>query len=126
RMSRLRFVLGFVISAVFLWLALKDQDLSKVWDTLSHANYFWIIPGILTYFLAVLARTWRWHYMLRSIKPVSLRMLFPIVAIGYMGNNIYPARAGVLLRAYVLKNRAVMSLYCSLVWVFAVLYFIIL
>src|SRR5438552_7287527 len=113
-MSRLRFVLGFVISAVFLWLALKDQDLSKVWDTLSHANYFWIIPGILTYFLAVLARTWRWHYMLRSIKPVSLRMLFPVVTIGYMGNNIYPARAGEVLRAYVLKKRAGVPMSASL------------
>src|SRR5436190_18317968 len=113
-MSRLRFVLGFVISAVFLWLALKDQDLSKVWDTLSHANYFWIIPGVLTYFLAVLARTWRWHYMLRSIKPVSLRMLFPIVTIGYMGNNIYPARAGEVLRAYVLKKRAGVPMSASL------------
>jgi uncharacterized protein (TIRG00374 family) len=30
--------------------------------------------------------------------------MFPIVAIGYMGNNIYPARAGELLRAYVLRK----------------------
>jgi uncharacterized protein (TIRG00374 family) len=31
--------------------------------------------------------------------------MFPIVAIGYMGNNIYPARAGEVLRAYVLQRR---------------------
>jgi uncharacterized protein (TIRG00374 family) len=31
--------------------------------------------------------------------------MFPIVAIGYMGNNIYPARAGEVLRAYVLRRR---------------------
>jgi uncharacterized protein (TIRG00374 family) len=31
--------------------------------------------------------------------------MIPIVAIGYMGNNIYPARAGELLRAVVLKRR---------------------
>jgi hypothetical protein len=30
--------------------------------------------------------------------------LFPITAIGYMGNNIYPARAGEVLRAVVLKK----------------------
>jgi uncharacterized protein (TIRG00374 family) len=31
--------------------------------------------------------------------------MFPIVTIGYMGNNIYPARAGELLRAYVLRRK---------------------
>ena len=30
--------------------------------------------------------------------------MFPIVCIGYMGNNIYPARAGEVLRAYVLRR----------------------
>ncbi len=113
-MSRLRFALGLIISAVFLWIALQGQALADVWDTLTHANYIWIIPGILTYFLAVLARTWRWHYMLRSIKPVSLRTLFPIVTIGYMGNNIYPARAGEVLRSYVLKKRAAVPMSASL------------
>jgi glycosyltransferase 2 family protein len=113
-MSRLRFVFGIAISAVFLWVALQGQDLTHVWDTLTHANYIWIVPGILTYFLAVLARTWRWHYMLRSIKHVSLRTLFPVVTIGYMGNNIYPARAGEVLRAYVLKKRAGVPMSASL------------
>ena len=113
-MSRLRFALGIVVSAVFLYVALQGQDLSNVWDTLVHANYIWIIPGIGVYFLAVLARTWRWHYMLRAIKPVPLRTLFPIVTIGYMGNNIYPARAGEVLRAYVLKKRAGVPMSASL------------
>src|SRR5512143_1632744 len=103
-MARLRLALGIVISAIFLYIALQGQDLGNVWATLTHANYFWIIPGIATYFLAVVARTWRWHYLLRSIKPVSMQTLFPIVTIGYMGNNIYPARAGEVLRAYVLRR----------------------
>ncbi len=113
-MSRLRFALGLIISAIFLYIALQGQNLSTVWDTLIHANYIWIIPGIGAYFLAVLARTWRWHYLLRSVKPVSLRTLFPIVAIGYMGNNIYPARAGEVLRASVLKSRASVPMSASL------------
>jgi uncharacterized protein (TIRG00374 family) len=31
--------------------------------------------------------------------------MFPITTIGYMGNNIYPARAGEVLRAVILKRR---------------------
>jgi glycosyltransferase 2 family protein len=113
-MARLRLALGIVISAIFLYIALQGQDLGNVWSTLAHANYFWIIPGIATYFLAVVARTWRWHYLLRSIKPVSMQTLFPIVTIGYMGNNIYPARAGEVLRSYILKKRVGVPMSASL------------
>jgi uncharacterized protein (TIRG00374 family) len=42
--------------------------------------------------------------MLRPIKAVPLVRLFPVVCIGYMGNNIFPARIGELLRAFVLKS----------------------
>jgi glycosyltransferase 2 family protein len=60
---------------------------------------------VLVYFGAVWARTWRWHYMLRHLKPIPTGRLFPVVVIGYMGNNVYPARAGELLRSYVLRRR---------------------
>ena len=40
--------------------------------------------------------------------------MFPIVAIGYMGNNIYPARAGEILRAVILKRKEGISISASL------------
>jgi uncharacterized protein (TIRG00374 family) len=59
----------------------------------------------MVYFVGVWARAWRWHYLLRPLKPIPTQRMFPIVTIGYMGNNIYPARAGELLRAYVLRRK---------------------
>ncbi len=100
-----KFWLGVVVSIVFLALALRGLDLAGFWTTVRQANYWWLIPGIAIYFGAVWARTWRWHYMLRHIKQIGLLRLFPIVVIGYMGNNVYPARAGELLRSYVLKRK---------------------
>ena len=40
--------------------------------------------------------------------------MFPITTIGYMGNNIYPARAGEVLRAVILKRREGVSVSASL------------
>ena len=40
--------------------------------------------------------------------------MFPIVTIGYMGNNIYPARAGEVLRAYVLRREQGVPISASL------------
>ena len=78
------------------------------------ANYLWLIPGVIAYFLGVIVRTWRWHYMLRPLKKISTWKMFPVVAIGYMGNNIYPARAGEVLRAYVLRKREGVPISASL------------
>ena len=85
-----------------------------MWNVIKSANYWWLIPAILVYFIAVWARAWRWHYLLRPIKKISTVTMFPIVCIGYMGNNIYPARAGELLRAYVLKKREGVQISASL------------
>lgn len=113
-MKRWQFWLGVVISAIFLWLALRGLHLQSVWDSLRGANYWWLIPGVAAYFLGVWARAWRWHYLLRPLKRVRTATMFPIVAIGYMGNNIYPARAGEVLRAYVLRRREHVPISASL------------
>ncbi|MEX2161152.1 MAG: lysylphosphatidylglycerol synthase transmembrane domain-containing protein [Anaerolineales bacterium] len=104
-MKRWQFWLGLLISVFFLWLVLKDLDFAAFWAEVQAANYWWLIPGVAVYFLAVYARAWRWHYLLRPLKAIPTRRMFPIVAIGYMGNNIYPARAGEVLRAVVLKRK---------------------
>jgi len=112
--KRWQFWLGLILSALFLYLALRGLDLAQVWYYVRHARYWWLLPGVAIYFFGVWARTWRWHYMLRALKPVSLRRLFPVVCIGYMGNNIYPARAGELIRAYVLRRKEGISVSASL------------
>jgi len=104
-LKRWQLWIGVIISAVFLWLALGGLKLSDVWTKMRTANYYWLIPSVATYFVAVWARTWRWDYMLRPLKRISIARLFPVVVIGYMGNNIYPFRAGELLRSYVLRRR---------------------
>jgi glycosyltransferase 2 family protein len=57
------------------------------------------------YFIGVWIRAWRWHYLLKPIKEIPTKTMFPITTIGYMGNNIYPARAGEVLRAVILKRK---------------------
>jgi hypothetical protein len=110
-----KFWIGVAISAIFVyWTASGLVDWASFWTALRQAQYWWLIPGIVVYFCAVWARTWRWHYMLRHMAEVPLRHLFPIVVIGYMGNNIYPARAGEIIRSYVLKRNEQVSISASL------------
>lgn len=113
-MKRIYFWIGVAISAVFLWWALRGLELSDVWQDVQSANYWWLVPGVAVYFVGVWARTWRWDYMLRPLKHIPLGRLFPVVVIGYMGNNIYPFRAGEVLRSYVLRQREAVPMGASL------------
>ncbi len=94
RMKRWQFWLGIIISALFLYLVLRKIDYATLWQVLKAANYWWLIPGVAVYFVALWARSWRWHYLLRPLKSIPTLTMFPIVTIGYAGNNIFPARAG--------------------------------
>lgn len=97
--------LGLAVSAVFLAWALRGLRLESVWQAARRAEVAWLVPGLAAYFIAVWVRAWRWRYLLHPLGQVSTRAAFPLVAIGYMGNNLYPARLGELLRAYVLRRR---------------------
>ncbi len=113
-MKRWEFWLGVLISVLFLWLALRGLHLGDFWAALQTANYWWIVPGVAVYFVGVWARAWRWHYLLGPVKKIPTRAMFPITTIGYMGNNIYPARAGEVLRAVILKRKEGVSVSASL------------
>jgi glycosyltransferase 2 family protein len=105
---------GVLISIVFIWLALRGLRLEEFWASVKGANYIWLVPGIGVYFVGVWVRAWRWHYLLGPIKKIPTEIMFPITAIGYMGNNIYPARAGEVLRAVILKRKEGVSVSVSL------------
>jgi uncharacterized protein (TIRG00374 family) len=113
-MKRWQFWVGVIISAVFLYWALNKLNLVNFWQVIKTANYWWILPGVAVYFVAVWVRAWRWHYLLRPLKSIKTRTMFPITCIGYMGNNIYPARAGEVLRAIILKRKEGVPISASL------------
>jgi uncharacterized protein (TIRG00374 family) len=104
-LKRWQFWVGVVISALFLWLALRGLNLADFWVVVRSAHYGWLLPGVAIYFVGVWVRAWRWHYLLRPVQKIPTRLMFPVTCIGYMGNNIYPARAGEVLRAVILKRR---------------------
>ena len=106
--------MGMLISIVFLFFALRGLNLGEFWQAVKTANYWWILPGVAVFFVGLWVRAWRWHYLLGPVKKVPTRTMFPITCIGYMGNNIYPARAGEVLRAVVLKRKENVPISASL------------
>jgi uncharacterized protein (TIRG00374 family) len=110
-----RFWLGLVVSLILLVYVFYQTDPAKILNSLQQAQYGYLIPGLALYFSGVGIRAVRWHFLLRSIKPIPSRTLFRTVVIGYMANDILPARMGEIVRAYILGAQEKVSKAATLV-----------
>ncbi len=97
-------VLGAVLSGALLAWTLRGLHLEELGRILRGLRVEWVVGGALFYFTAVALRTWRWGVLLRGVQPTRFGERFVALA-----NNLYPARAGELLRAYVLQRRSGVS-----------------
>jgi len=112
-MKRWQVWIGFAISVIFLFLAFRGMDFKAIAIALKSADIFWIVPGIPVYFIGLWLRAVRWKLMLDPAARIETRKIFSIITIGYMGNNIYPARLGELVRAALLKREEKLAIATS-------------
>ena len=101
----LKFWLGIAISVFFLALLLNKIDYKSLGAALRSADYFYILLGIFFTFFNYFLRAVRWRYLLISEKSIPLSSLYSATIIGYMANNLLPARLGEFIRAYTLARR---------------------
>jgi len=101
-----RSVIGIALSAVLLWWTLRDVSIARVWNELAHANLPLFLGSALCATLIFPLRAFRWRTILQPVAPDQpLGALWRSTAIGMMANNIFPARAGEIVRAYALTRQ---------------------
>lgn len=97
--------LGVALSVALIYWIVTKFDLKDAADALSRADAKWLVAGALVYAALFAFRGWRWALLLRPIKRVSGATAGEVFAIGFMANNILPARLGDVARAFVLARR---------------------
>lgn len=95
---------GLLISALFIALAFNGLKPGEVLETIQKANGWLLLLAAAWYVATRFVIALRWGFLLRSTKVVPLIDLVQLVCIGYMGNNVYPLRAGEILRVLLLKR----------------------
>lgn len=101
--------LGVVISATFLYFLLRKIDFHQLLAAMYQFDWRYLFPAVLSTFLSYLLRAVRWRYLLIHEKRISISPLYSATIIGYMANNLFPARLGELIRVWVLSRREQIS-----------------
>lgn len=109
RATRVRFFAGIGISLAILVVIGLRVDFKAISLSLARLNFWWVLPMISVYIAGFLVRGIRSSLLLSGLKTVSLGTATEGVFVGYMGNSVLPARAGELVRAFFVANRASMS-----------------
>ncbi|HEX3909341.1 MAG TPA: lysylphosphatidylglycerol synthase transmembrane domain-containing protein [Solirubrobacteraceae bacterium] len=109
RSKRSRLLLNLatvLVTGVFLYFALSNINLSLAWDALRTSNYWWLVAALGAFALGNLARAIRWRSLFASGRKPSLAVVSDAMMVGYLYNNIMPARAGEAARVLVLTQRS--------------------
>ena len=101
----LKLCIGIAISAFFLFLLFRKIDFDKLVAAFRELDYRYLPPALLLTFISYFLRAVRWKFLLLPIKRTRLSNLFPSTLIGYMANNLLPARLGEFVRAYSLGQK---------------------
>lgn len=100
-----RAVVGAVISIVALWIVLSGVDLTRVGDLVRRADPRWVAFAAVLSTLDLAFRGLRWQRLLRPIARIRYLPMFGYLLIGYLANNVLPARLGELVRSHYIGDR---------------------
>src|SRR5512145_2175601 len=98
---------GLAISAVFLWLAVRDADPDAVREALGDADVALVLLASTVFMVGYLLGAIRWR-KIAATQQVSTRRFYEMALGGLACNNVLPVRIGELVRAGWLSREAPM------------------
>lgn len=107
--SRIKIILSFAVSAVFILLSIRGvrwDEFRNVLATIPPINIFVLI---LINIALVFIRPFRWKVILSNIFRARYRHCYNYTNIGFLANNVLPARAGELIRPILFAQKLHLS-----------------
>ncbi|HWC74307.1 MAG TPA: lysylphosphatidylglycerol synthase transmembrane domain-containing protein [Gemmatimonadales bacterium] len=100
-------LIGLIISVALLVWVLHRINLPEVWHDAQQADGLLLVLTVTVATLTFPVRTIRWRLILRDAegRPLPWMPLWHATTIGFMANNLLPARAGEVARAYVASRQ---------------------
>ena len=107
--ASLRTVVVLALAAVLLALFLRNVDFWRVIREIGHARPEWLALSLVTVFVNLAIRAFRWQYLLEPLGKVRFGSAFRATAVGFAASTVLPARAGEVIRPYFLARHEHMS-----------------
>lgn len=104
-----RALVGLGVSAVAIVLVVRQVDIAAAWEVLQGALPVFVAATVACIVLDVTLRALRWRGLLVPLARLRLPTVAASLLVGYLANNILPARLGELIRSHHLGDRTGIS-----------------
>ncbi len=99
-------LLGGLLSAVTLYLALRDVPLAELSAYVGTVALFWIAPTVGLVMATFVLRVLRWRLILKGAADIEFPQAYHPLIIGFMVNCLLPGRLGEIARPVLLRQRS--------------------
>src|SRR5689334_3054108 len=106
---RTRTALVSLLAIALLAWFLRHANLADVWSQVRRARVDFLFYAFLFVGVTYWVRAWRWQMLLAPLGPTRFRTAFRTTVIGFAALSLLPARAGDLLRPYLLARQENLS-----------------
>lgn len=102
-----RLAIGVLVAGACLWWTFRDVPLQELLRVL-RTSQWWLVfcVAMPCQLLAMVVRAWRWRHLVNPVAPVSRIAVLQATLVGFMVNNVFPLRAGEVVRAWYLAQAA--------------------
>ena len=102
---RVRNALIFLLTLGLLGVFLRSVNVADVWSETRRANLWPLLLAVGITGVTYAVRAFRWQYLLAPIGPTHFGTAFRTTVIGFAATFLLPARAGEVIRPYLLARR---------------------
>ncbi len=95
-----------LVTLLFSYIALSEINLSLAWHALRTSDLAWIAASLIPFGLGNVARALRWRSLFARGRRPGAGAVTDAMMVGYLYNNILPARVGEAARVVVLTQRS--------------------
>jgi uncharacterized protein (TIRG00374 family) len=100
-------VIGLAVGLLAVFL--RNADLGNVWASVTTARQDFLLLALALTCGSFIVRAERWQYLLGPLGPTRFSTVFRTTVIGFAASAVLPARAGEVIRPYLLARREGLS-----------------
>ncbi len=100
-------LVALVVTVGAFWLAFRDIEADKLWDTIGRSNLAIVVLFIVGMLANHLLRTWRWALLVQPLGNASPRAIFAASSVGFPATFFVPLRLGEFVRPVMLVRSGV-------------------
>ncbi len=103
--SQIQIAIGILVSVLSIYFIFRSVDFDTVLESIKNLNITLVVIHTIMVGLLLSLRAIRWKYFIPVEQKIRNTSIIAATYIGYMANNVLPAKLGEVVRTYVLGEK---------------------